>query len=185
MAVVALLDANVLWPAALRDILLHLALQRMFHPIWSEQILAEMVRTLAERRGLRRSAIERTAALMRQYFPRATVSGYEHRIRVMQNNPGDRHVLAAAVEARSNIIVTSNVRHFPAQICEPFGIEVVTPDEFLCRLWETDRDAVVRGLRTQSAELHHPPLMAREILQGLQRTVPELAARVLAAGVVD
>ena len=71
---VALLDTNVLWSAALRDLLLRIARQGAFQPVWSEHVLSELVRTLVERRGLDPAAIERTTALMREHFPHATVA---------------------------------------------------------------------------------------------------------------
>jgi hypothetical protein len=97
----------------LRDTLLRIALEGVFRPAWTERILGDMIRTLQQRRPhLNAAALQRTAELMRHHFPAAMIEGYEHRIADMQNNPGDRHVLAAAIEARAHIVLTWNTRHF-------------------------------------------------------------------------
>jgi hypothetical protein len=62
----------------------------------------------------------------------------------MVNDEKDRHVLAAAVAAGSEAVVTSNLRHFPAEACEPLGVSAVHPDEFLSDLLDLDPDTVYR-----------------------------------------
>lgn len=136
MVLLALLDANVLWSAAVRDTLLLAAEAGLFRPLWTRQILEEMVRSLQARRpDLDPARLARTMDQMLTYFPEALIEGYEALIPTMQNHPGDRHVLAAAVRARSSVIVTWNRADFPLAACTPYGIDVQDPDEFLCDLW--------------------------------------------------
>ena len=96
----------------------------------------------------------------------------------MTNEPGDRHVLAAAVASDADTIVTSNLRHFPATACEPFGIEVVHPDAFLCELHERAPAKVRIALTEQAAALSRPPLTVTELLDLLAATVPDFVALV-------
>jgi predicted nucleic acid-binding protein len=172
----AVLDTNVIWSAPLRDTLLWAAWQGLFLPIWSEEILAEMARTLKERRpDLDPAAIDRTAARMQQMFPGAMTTGYAHWIPHMTNARGDRHVLAAGVEAGATVIVTWNTDDFPASACEPYGIEVQTPDEFLCQLWRSDMPGMVTAITMQAANLRRPAKTPREVLERLRDSVPEFA----------
>src|SRR5438094_689588 len=116
----ALLDANALWSAAVRDTLLLAAEHDLYQPLWSRQILDEMARSLKARRpDLDPTRIDRTVALLLTHFPEALVEGYEDLVPVMRCAPGDRHVLAAAVRAGAAAIVTWNTRHFPAAARRP------------------------------------------------------------------
>ena len=100
---------------------------------------------------------------------------------VMLNEPADRHVLAAAVASDAKII-TSNIRHFPAAACEPFDIEVVHPDAFLCELHDRAPANIQIGFTEQAAALSRPPLTATEVLDRLADTVPEFVSRVRRGG---
>ena len=100
MANVALLDANVIWSAAVRDTLLRATAHGLYRPVWSHEILGEMARSLKERRpDLDPARIDRTVERMLEAFPQALVDGYDSLIPTMRNHQEDRHVLAAAVHA--------------------------------------------------------------------------------------
>ena len=106
---VALLDANVLYPAPLRDFLLQLAYADFFEPKWSEEIQDEWTRNLlANRSDLTAAKLTDTRDAMARAFPRAGVAGYEPRIEMLTNHPKDRHVLAAAIEGQAGFLVTSS-----------------------------------------------------------------------------
>ena len=183
MPVAAVLDANVIWSAPLRDTLLWAASHNLFRPVWSEAILAEMSRTLKARRShLDPAAIDRTVAQMRRAFPGALIGGYEHRIPHLTNDPGDRHVLAAAVEAGASIIVTWNTADFPASACDPYAITVQTPDDLLCSLWQSDALGMVTAIAMQAANLRRPARTPREVLEKLADTVPNFARLALESG---
>jgi hypothetical protein len=135
MPLAAVLDANAIWSAALRDTLLRAAEAGLYSPLWTARILEEMARSLKEKRpDLSERAIDRTVARMLSEFNGALIEGYEHLIPVMQNNEGDRHVLAAAVHTNADVIITWNLRHFPEAARAPYGIRLRSPDEFLCLL---------------------------------------------------
>lgn len=112
----ALLDANVLYAAGLRDFLLRLADRYLYAPLWSADIHAEWMRSLlADRPDLSADVLERTRAVMDRHFPEAVVTGYRAlTVRLDLPEAGDRHVVAAAIRGQADVIVTRNLRNFPA-----------------------------------------------------------------------
>ena len=63
----------------------------------------------------------------------ALVSGYEHIVdQLTLPDADDRHVLAAAIHDGANIIVTVNLRDFPADTLATHGITALHPDTFIC-----------------------------------------------------
>ncbi len=116
MAFVALLDANVLYPAYLRDALLRLAEAEVYQVRWSRRILDEMSRNVLKNNpDLPEESMVRLVRTMERAFPDAMVTGHETLIPGMTNDQKDRHVLAAAIRGRADVIVTSNVRSAPSR----------------------------------------------------------------------
>lgn len=134
MAFIVVLDACVLYPASLRDILLRLAEVEMYDVRWSQRIL-------------------------------------------------DRHVLAAAVLAGAQHVITSNLSDFPPEATHPHGVEAVHPDDFLLAMLDLDAELVLWALARQAADLKDPPMTRDEVLDALAATVPRFVAR--AREVVD
>ncbi|MBA4247268.1 MAG: PIN domain-containing protein [Microbacterium sp.] len=134
---VALLDTSVLWPGVQRDFLLSLHIQGAYRAVWSEAILEELeyheARKLVKRRVEETVAQERARGLiaqMRQHFGDSIVQGWE----VLDGtfglpDPDDEHVVAAAVVGGADVIVTENLRHFPAELV-PSGIDVLSAAAF-------------------------------------------------------
>jgi predicted nucleic acid-binding protein len=183
LAFVALLDANVLYPAYLRDALLRLAEAEVYQVRWSRQILEEMARNVLKNRpDLPEENIERLVRTMEGAFPDARVTGHEPLIPSMTNDPKDRHVLAAAIRARADVIVTLNVRDFPPEACEPYDIGVQDPDEFLSYQWEIeDPDYLLNVFEDWASHLKMPPLTLEELLGRLARIVPNFSEMALEA----
>src|SRR5919198_179696 len=172
----AVLDANVLYPFSLRDSLLRLAELELYTPLWSVRILEEMTRNLVEQRITEEQAA-RIEQAMRQAFEEAEVdpAEIEPLEPAMTNDPKDRHVLAAAVAADSELIVTFNLDDFPPEACEPLGVEAIHPDEFLLDLHDLNPDAVRAALEQQGADLH-PPWPLEQLLNALTTAgVPKFA----------
>jgi predicted nucleic acid-binding protein len=173
----AVLDADVLYPLPLRDTLLSAAHEGCFQPIWSAEILDEMIRNLfADNRidpvgatALRRSLDE--------HFEDALVEGYRPLIAKMRNQAKDRHVAACAVAGEASLIVTSNLRDFALL---PKGIAAVTPDDFLLRLMAETPDLLRTALDAQSARLKRPPMDVAAILRLLNKVAPKFVAAWLA-----
>lgn len=112
--IVAVLDACVLLPASVRDTLLRLAeTPRLYIPKWSDGVLTELRRNLELRWNLPPKKIAHLTSQLSRHFPEACVEPDEKLILRMMNDPKDRHVLAAAVKGKAEVIVTFNLKDFP------------------------------------------------------------------------
>jgi predicted nucleic acid-binding protein len=166
----AVLDTCVLFRPLLCDTLLCLAEEEMFAPLWSADILAELRRNLL-RYGIAEHAVEHRIEQMSIHFPAANVTGYEPLVAGMLISPSDRHVLAAAVRGHADVIVTENVKDFPAEHVELYDVAVSHQDVFLLDLLDLDPVAVRRALTRQVSRYRRQP-----------RTVPELLVALGSAG---
>ena len=134
---IALLDTSVLWPSLQRDFLLSLAIERVYRPVWSETILAELEYHEAlklQKRGAETTDAEaravRLVSQMRTVFSDAMATGWEP----LEGSyglpdPDDEHVVAAAQIAGAGVIVTANLKDFPKKLL-PDGIDAVPVTEF-------------------------------------------------------
>lgn len=179
MALGVVLDACVLYPFSLCDILLRLAEREFYDPYWSDRILGEVERNLVQNRLTAQQAAWRVDAMRRTFpsaaVPEESIAGLEP---AMTNDQKDRHVLAAAVASPAEAVVTFNLRHFPEQSCEPHGVDVLHPDEFLVSMFDLDPDAVAAVIQAQSDALRKPPIPPRDLIGMLSRAgVPEFAKR--------
>lgn len=177
----AFYDANVLYPAELRNLLMHLAVTGLFRAKWPADVHKEWISNLLKnRRDLTRDKLERTRMLMDKHAVDALVTGYEDLIPGLQlPDPNDLHVLAAAIRGQANVIVTMNLRDFPSDVLAPFGIEAQHPDEFILHLLDIAPEAVVTAAEDHRQSLKNPPKTVSEYLetlerQGLTQTVPVL-----------
>ncbi len=84
-------------------------------------------------------------------------------------DPDDRHVLAAAIASGAQVVVTFNLRHFPAAALEPFGVEAMHPDELVCDAIDLDSADVLRIVHEQAAALQRPRMTPSELLERLER----------------
>lgn len=174
----AFLDTSAVFGGALNDLLLTLAERGMFRPLWSQGVFDELERNL-EHRNLPASAIAHRIAMMRGAFPDAEVIGYTDLIDTMKCDDGDRHILAAAVRANAALLVTFNLRHFPAEALEPYDIEARHPDEFLLDQLELHESTVLAGVTDVLSSYENPPMTLAEYLDLLARSgVSRFAERV-------
>src|SRR5437870_9748841 len=158
----------------------------IFRARWSADIHEEWISALLRSRtDLTRAKLERTRMLMDQHATDAMVTDYQHLIPGLQlPDPNDRHVLAAAIRARADVIVTINLRDFPPEVMAPFGIEAQHPDEFILHLLDLAPGVVVGAARDHRLSLKNPPKTLEEYLntleaQGLTQTVSVLRECVL------
>ena len=185
--IAAFLDANVLYPATLRSVMLELARNKAFRILWSEQVHQEWIRALQrEHPQIPMSRISRLRQLMEGYVEDATVSGYEPLIDGLTlPDPDDRHVLAAAIHGKATVIVTANERDFPAAALSPYNIAAIAPDRFILRLLEADPRLVLAALEADRGDLRNPPFTREQYFAALERCgLIETTAtlRVLSAG---
>jgi len=149
---------------------MHLALTGLFHAKWPAAVHEEWICALLRRRpDLSREKLERTRMLMDLHAADALVTGYEDLIEGLQlPDPDDRHVLAAAIRGRADIIVTANLRDFPANILGQFGIEPQHPDDFILYLLDVAPDLVARAARDHRESLKNPLKTIQQYLDALE-----------------
>jgi predicted nucleic acid-binding protein len=155
------------------DSVLRLAALGLFEAYWSEVILTEVGRTLAKF-GKSEAQIKRRLSQMRQAFPEAIVEGFEFLIPAMTNDEKDRHVLAAAVRAGVNQVVTQNTRDFPQESADQYEIEIRNPDEFLMNVVDLYPKQTLIAIREQSEALRRENALDAVIAK-LAMQVPQFA----------
>jgi hypothetical protein len=167
----AFYDADVLYSSELRNLLMHLALTGLFRARWSAGVHDEWMRAvLRNRPDLKREQLERTRVLMDSHAEDALVTGYEDLIEgLCLPDPNDRHVLAAAIRGRADVIVTRNLRHFREADLEPYGIEAQHPDEFIVHLVDLAPGLVIEAAQRHRASLRNPTKSISEYLEMLER----------------
>lgn len=167
----ALLDANVLYPAALRDHLMWLSIKGVYTAKWSATIWEEVQRNLlAKRQELKREDLARTFRLMNEALPDAMVdTPLFLSDKITLPDPGDHHVLASAIYGHASIIVTENIKDFPSDILKPFNVEAVTPDQFVKQLIDLDQNACRQALSDQVSMLRNPPQSMEAVLSTLEK----------------
>ncbi|WP_287884560.1 MULTISPECIES: PIN domain-containing protein [Paracoccus] len=154
----ALLDANVLYPAPLRDLLLQLAVTDLFRARWTADIHREWIGALLCNEPERdRAALERTRDLMDRATRNSLVEGYHGLVPALTlPDPDDRHVLAAAIAGHCDVIVTQNLADFPTETLTPLGIDVQHPDEFLANHLHLAPGLFCASIRKVRARLRKP-----------------------------
>jgi len=172
-------DANVLYPAELRNFLMHLALTGLFRAKWSAAVHEEWISNLIKNRpDITRQKLERTRQLMDRAALDALVEGYEDLIPSLNlPDENDRHVLAAAIKGEAQVIVTMNLKDFPAEVLQKYEIEAQHPDKFILNLIDQAPDLVMDAAETHRQSLKNPPKSADEFLTSLEaQGLPESVA---------
>ncbi|WP_255568657.1 PIN domain-containing protein [Comamonas sp. NLF-1-9] len=129
-------DACVLYPAPLRDLLMHLALSDLYRARWSDMLHDEWTRNvLASRPDLTQEQLNRTRQLMNAHVRDSLVTGFEYLIpSIKLPDPDDRHVVAAAIHSGASLIVTFNLKDFPFDALKPCNLAAQHPDDFIVDL---------------------------------------------------
>ena len=166
----AVCDANVLYPAPLRDLFIRLAQAGLVQAKWTEAINEEWMRNvLKDNPRLSAERMARTRTLMNEAVRDCLVTGYEELIASLSlPDPDDRHVLAAAIHASADVIVTCNLKDFPAEALAGFSIEAQHPDDFLVYLLDEAPGVVCAVVKRQRESLRNPPRTAEELLATLE-----------------
>lgn len=157
------LDTCVLLKPYLCDTLLSISECGVYRPLWSTGVLAELDRNL-HKRGASDQQVAHRLGQMRRHFPDAEVAGYDHLIDSMDNDPKDRHVLAAAVWGGAELLVTENLKDFPEASVSRFGIEVLHQDEFLLDQLDLAPEVVLAALRRQVSRYRRTPRSVDDLL---------------------
>ena len=168
----------MLYPAPLRDLLLQLAVSDLYRAHWTKDIHAEWMRNVAaDRPDLSAEQLERTRELMDMHVRDCLVEGYESLIPSLKlPDENDRHVLAAAIVSGADAIVTYNLKDFPGEALDPFGIEAQHPDEFICHQIDLAPATVCGAAATIRARLRNPPRSPQEYIDTIeQQRLPQTA----------
>ena len=178
--IIAVYDANILYPAPLRDLFIRLAQGGLVRARWTEMIHDEWIRNVLKNNPrLSAERLVRTRTLMNEAVRECLVTDYEDLIASLSlPDPDDRHVLAAAIRAGANVIVTYNLSDFPAETLARFDIEAQHPDDFLSCLLDLAPGVVCVALKRQRESLRQPPKTALELLATLEgQGLPQAVAR--------
>jgi hypothetical protein len=168
----AVLDACVLYPTVLREVLLGAARAGLYQPMWSARILEEWARAAAKLGPGQEALARGEVALVRAGFPQAEVSaapGLEARLWLP--DAADIHVLAAAVAGGAEAVVTFNAKDFPRGVLAEEGLRRLDPDGFLLSLDRAAVAAVAEAVRAEAERLsgEAQPLRALMKRAGLPR----------------
>lgn len=173
----AVLDACVLFPTVLREILLGVAQQGLYEPLWSDRILREWVLATAKLGPLAQAQAEGDATLLRAAFPRGHLRDRpEIEARLLLPDPNDVHVLAAAIAGHADAIITFNAADFPRHVLAEEGIARRDPDGFLWELWSfhpAKVTTVVTAVHATAERMAGTPLSAKALLK--RAKLPRLA----------
>ena len=174
----AILDANVLYPLLMRDVLLSLAHADLYSARWSADIQREWMDALVGKFPGQKAKIAKTADLMRQSIPDCMVTGYESLVPSLTlPDPDDRHVLAAAITGHADAIVTLNTKDFPEDVLDPFVIERQTPDEFVVNQIMLNKIRALAALKGMRQRWERPEVTPAALIDLFaQRNMPLTAA---------
>lgn len=180
----ALLDACVLYPLAMTDALLSLATAGLFAAKWTTRIEEEWIAALERQRPDLIGRLD-----VRRHSMREAVVDWEIPERAWRHRlPGitlpdenDAHVLAAALAGHVDCIVTLNLKDFPAEVVDGFGVEVIHPDTFLVHQWDLEPDTAIEAFRRMRARRRSPSSSPLEFAEALRKAgLPMLAERLAA-----
>lgn len=162
---------------------MELAGSGIYRARWTDMIHDEWIRSLLETRpDLDPARLDRTRQLMNDSVLGCMIEGFEDLIPALHlPDPVDRHVLAAAIHAGADAIVTVNLKDFPPEVAKQYELEILHPDEFLYQQFGLDPAAVVIAARNCRARLRNPPKTADEYLATLEaQSLPLLVGELLA-----
>ncbi len=174
----AFIDANVFYGTRLRSLVLFVAQTKLFRARWSEQIHDEWTRNLLDNRSdLKPEQLAKTRAAMNRAVPDCLVEGYEPLINCIElPDPDDRHVVAAAIMTRANVIVTFNEKDFPKAVLDGFRLHTKHPDDFLMEAFSLAPGLFIEAVRDDFMHYGNPPLVFKDYLASLEKAgVPKLA----------
>lgn len=173
----AILDANVLYPQLVRDLLLSLAACGLYHARWSADIHEEWTRNFKVKMPDLGPKIDAIVDALNRAVPDCLVTGYEQLIPALKlPDVDDRHVLAAAIVGHADTIVTFNLKDFPAEVLKTFDIEVHHPDDFVMNQLQLHEVRALTAVKEMRARWKNSPRSAEELLTLLDaRGLPQTA----------
>lgn len=166
----AVLDANVIYPVIIRDILFWFAYYELYTPKWSGQVFDEWA-TVMRRKGVSDDEVNKRVHVANKAFPDALVANYKG---LMENlklpDPNDCHVLAAAIKVNANVIVTNNLKDFPSAYLHSFGLKAKAADDFLTDIIDLDHDKAVSAFKEMVLSKRKPEVDEYQVLDMLRNS---------------
>lgn len=170
-AFTVIFDANVLYPAPIRSLLMFLAQTELFRARWTLEIHEEWIQNLlVKRTDLTREKLEMVRDMMIEAVPDSLVTGYEPAIEgLVLPDPDDRHVLAAALRASAEIIVTKNLKDFPREYLDPYNVMAQHPDDFILDLIDLETPKILTAFKEDRTHYLNPPYTVDDYLDILKK----------------
>jgi predicted nucleic acid-binding protein len=177
----AILDACVLYPAPLRDLLLSLGQAGLYHARWTSRIQDEWVRSLLTKRpDLKLQDLARTCQAMNASILDCLVENYESvAVTLKLPDPDDHHVLAAAIAGHADAIVTFNLKDFPVKTLSVYNIEAQHPDDFIANQLDLRQLEALAAIKAMRTRLRNPPKTAGELIATFERNQLPITASIL------
>lgn len=177
MAFTVVYDANVLYPSLTRNVLIRLARAGLVQA----RILAETFRSLArDRPDIPADKLDGLRKAVCDAVPDCLVEGFEEIESCVQlPDPDDRHVVAAAIRANAQVIVTFNTKDFPADELAKWDIEAKHPDDFVLDLFHIDAIVAHQVVSDIAAATKNPPLTVADVVDQLERNGLPISAAAL------
>lgn len=163
------LDTNVIYPLWIRDLLLWFAHHDLYTPKWSKHIFDEWYEVMLRKGVKEEEAIKRTN-MVNEAFPDAFVENYEPLIPTLTlPDDKDKHVLAAAIKTNANLIVTNNLKHFPKEYINSFGLSAKDADNFFTDIIDLNHETSIWAFKDLVMNKKNPPLDEYEVLDIFRR----------------
>jgi len=166
---IAVLDTNVIYPIISRDILFWFAHYELYTPKWSKNIFDEW-KDVMIRKGVDEKEALKRVEKANIAFPDALVQNYDGLIKHLElPDEGDKHVLAAAIKTNANIIVTNNIKDFPEDYLQSFGIKAENTDDFLTDIIDLNPDQAIAAFKEMVLHKKNPALDEYELLNQFRK----------------
>lgn len=168
---VAVYDACVLYPFHLRNVLIQCAFDGFVEARWTDDIHDEWMRNLAANTpALPTERLIATRDRIKAVLPEADVTNYRPLVESLKlPDPDDRHVLAAAIAGKASVIVTWNLKDFPARDLLPYGVTSQSPDDFLSDLHAAFPDALISSVKRARHNLRKTTPSVEAFVNALQQ----------------
>ena len=165
----AVLDTNVIYPVIIRDLLFWFAHYELYTPKWSQHIFDEWEQVM-RRKGVSEVDVAKRIHKANLAFPDALVNNYETLMENLQlPDKNDCHVLAAAIKTDAQVIVTNNIKDFPEDILNSYGLKAKSADDFLTDIIDLNQDAAVEAFKEMVMNKKNPDLDEFEVLNSLRK----------------
>jgi predicted nucleic acid-binding protein len=168
-------DTNVLFPFSVMDLMLALTEDAVHEVIWTETLLAEWERVIVRQHHRSAESAASITAAIREFFPESRIAAEDY-ASLVASDPDDRHHMAAAISGRARMLVTWNLRDFPAEPLAALGLRVVDPDRYLCELLDQFPQEVTATVVRLAGEKRRPPKTPTDLANDLAKAGVETFA---------